>query len=334
MFLKKTLVLALGAAALGLSSVSIADPDYSSDDNIVSFPVVTIDETTTLHDVQLTLKPIEDGKPILFELTRVSPEQDNVFKFGTIINGGSEATPVASMGSGFGNFSVKMNGDGTATMNGFARLSNLKGVTGGHIHQMGAEGQNDTKILDLRGGDNFMIVPKDAQLDADQTAAFKAGKLYINIHTAANPSGEIRGNLASGIVRTVVGLLNGGEEVPAITTDAMGDSMMRVNLRTGGLKGYVNVKGAADATAAHIHAGKAGEKGAPFVTLEAFGNAMTMMDATGSVITMNSFRVPAGIELTVPQRKNVLRGNTYVNVHTTANPTGEVRGQLRRGPAD
>src|SRR4030095_1388602 len=35
----------------------------------------------------------------------------------------------------------------------------------------------------------------DAKLNADQMKAFKAGELYVNVHSAANPGGEIRRQL-------------------------------------------------------------------------------------------------------------------------------------------
>jgi hypothetical protein len=35
----------------------------------------------------------------------------------------------------------------------------------------------------------------EATLTAAQAADFTAGKMYFNIHTAANPNGEIRGQI-------------------------------------------------------------------------------------------------------------------------------------------
>jgi hypothetical protein len=45
-----------------------------------------------------------------------------------------------------------------------------------------------------KDGDTYKV-PAGAKLDADQLKAFKAGELYINVHSAANPGGEIRGQL-------------------------------------------------------------------------------------------------------------------------------------------
>ena len=43
-------------------------------------------------------------------------------------------------------------------------------------------------------GDTYNV-PAGAKLTAEQMASFKAGELYVNAHSAANPGGEIRGPL-------------------------------------------------------------------------------------------------------------------------------------------
>jgi len=46
----------------------------------------------------------------------------------------------------------------------------------------------------MRTADNMWSVPCVRPTDA-QYDAFKLGNLYVNVHSAANPSGEIRGQM-------------------------------------------------------------------------------------------------------------------------------------------
>jgi len=45
-----------------------------------------------------------------------------------------------------------------------------------------------------KNGDTY-TVPAGAKLSEAQYASFQAGNLYVNVHTAANPGGELRGQL-------------------------------------------------------------------------------------------------------------------------------------------
>src|SRR5579863_1535991 len=64
-----------------------------------------------------------------------------------------------------------------------------------HIH-VGAPGVAGPPIITLtKGADGTWTVPPGSKLTDDQYASFKAGNLYVNIHSAAHPPGEIRGQL-------------------------------------------------------------------------------------------------------------------------------------------
>ena len=68
-------------------------------------------------------------------------------------------------------------------------------ATAAHIHT-GAAGKNGPVIVPMtKSGDNGFTFAPGAKLSEDQMKAFKAGDLYINVHSAANPGGEIRGQL-------------------------------------------------------------------------------------------------------------------------------------------
>ena len=64
-----------------------------------------------------------------------------------------------------------------------------------HIH-VGAPGVNGPIIIPLtRIVDDVWSVPAGATLTDAQYDSYKAGNLYVNVHTAAHKGGEIRGQL-------------------------------------------------------------------------------------------------------------------------------------------
>lgn len=124
-------------------------------------------------------------------------------------------------------------------------------------------------------------------------------------------------------------MLTGGEEVPPVTTESTGVATLNV---TGpeSIDYSVNVTGMDKVTAAHIHSGPTGENGEVIVTLfkadsptgEISGN-LANGTITGSSLE-GQMQGTAVSDLV----KAMERGETYVNVHTEANPNGEIRGQV------
>src|SRR5665647_3099211 len=91
-------------------------------------------------------------------------------------------------------------GGGTITINADKSVSGsvtTTGVTGtmAHIH-IAAAGKNGPVIVPLtKSGDNTWSVPAGAKLTDEQYKAYEAGDLYVNVHSAANKGGDIRGQL-------------------------------------------------------------------------------------------------------------------------------------------
>jgi hypothetical protein len=68
-------------------------------------------------------------------------------------------------------------------------------ATAAHIHEAPA-GKNGPVIIPLtKGPDNTWSVGPGAKLTDAQYASYLAGNLYVNVHSAANKGGEIRGQL-------------------------------------------------------------------------------------------------------------------------------------------
>ena len=106
--------------------------------------------------------------------------------------------------------------------------------------------------------------------------------------------------------------LSGANEVPPVMTSASGGGTITI-ADDGAVSGSVSATGVAG-TAAHIHEGAAGANGPVIVPLTKDGD---------------TYKVPAGAKLTSAQMASYKAGNLYVNVHSAANPNGEIRAQLK-----
>ena len=105
------------------------------------------------------------------------------------LSGDQEVPAVQSSGSGSGAITINDDGSvsGSVTASGFT-------PTAAHIHE-GKAGTNGKVIVPFtKEGDKFSA-PAGAKLSADQMKAFKDGDLYVNIHSAAHPGGEVRAQL-------------------------------------------------------------------------------------------------------------------------------------------
>ena len=73
-------------------------------------------------------------------------------------------------------------------------ISGLSGpATAAHFHA-GEAGKNGAVVIPITGADKGSFEGSATLTDA-QEADLMAGKLYVNIHTAANKGGEIRGQV-------------------------------------------------------------------------------------------------------------------------------------------
>jgi CHRD domain-containing protein len=105
------------------------------------------------------------------------------------LTGTEEVPPLNVTGSGGG--TIRVSADGAVS--GSVNTTGVQG-TMAHIHQ-GAKGQNGPIIIPLTKNGDTYTVPAGAKLTDAQMQAFKAGQLYVNVHTARNKGGEVRGQL-------------------------------------------------------------------------------------------------------------------------------------------
>jgi len=107
-----------------------------------------------------------------------------------VLSGGQEVPPVTTSATGSGTITVAAD----QSISGKITTTGIKG-TAAHIH-VAAPGTNGPVIVPLtKDGENGWAVGPGAKLQDAHYQAFKDGNLYVNVHSAANPNGEIRGQI-------------------------------------------------------------------------------------------------------------------------------------------
>ena len=119
------------------------------------------------------------------------------------------------------------------------------------------------------------------------------------------------------------GPLTGAQEVPAVATSATGQGTAVISADGSTVTYLITYSGlSGTVAAAHIHTGAAGIAGGVILPLTAGPSPMT------GTLTAANFAA-SGTVTTFAQAVAAIRaGTTYFNLHTAANPGGEVRGQI------
>lgn len=159
--------------------------------------------------------------------------------------------------------------------------------------------------------------------------AMRSGNAYVVVFTKAFPDGAIRGHVlppnGSPLPELYASVLNGANERPnPVNTSATGNAYFEGDAFT--LRYHVTVSNITGVTAAHIHRGSSSEAGPVLRTLFAPSSPTETVNGT---LTSGSFAGTDADQITMDSLVVLMRnGNAYVNVHTTANPDGEIRGQV------
>jgi hypothetical protein len=274
--------------------------------------------------------------------------------FDAQLSGDNEVPAVASDGSGYA--SVTLSEDGSS-IDYRLYVNDLDDVVEAHIH-VGPVGENGPVAVFLFGpadppmpSDGLLAEGTITQADLmategvfDGTMAqlvelIRSGETYVNVHTTAYSSGEIRGQLALASFDFSASLA-GGNEVPPVSTEGTGLTTFSLNDSQTALDYTLITYGLEDTVQAHIHIGPAGENGPVVVFLfgpEASGVTQDGILAQGRITQGDLIPMPGVFDGTMATLIDHLRaGTAYVNVHTLANPGGEIRGQvegLQRGVA-
>jgi Cu/Zn superoxide dismutase len=239
----------------------------------------------------------------------------------TVMNAEQEVpAPSGDVSNARGTFSATLSrSDSGASISWQMSFSGLTGAAGAaHIHQA-ATGSPGPVVLALCGPCQSPLSGTGNVTEA-VADAIESGNAYVNVHTAANGPGEIRGQLAT--TAAVTTALNSRQERPRPkgnvrrATGTFTGTVVKLGtagtiawrLRFSGLTGR--------AAAAHIHIAPRGRAGPVAVSL--CGPCRNGARGTAN--------------LTAAVLRALETGRAYVNVHTGRNPAGEVRGQIRAVP--
>ncbi|GAB3168588.1 CHRD domain-containing protein [Telluribacter humicola] len=208
--------------------------------------------------------------------------------------------------------------------------NNLTGIpTGSHIHGKAARGSNAGILYDFTA-----MLPKttsgtfthSVQVDGNMLKQedLLNGLYYFNIHTAANPGGEIRGQIEfydQPFMVVKMGLpVEGSQEVPPRVTPATGSVDVIYNKNTKLLSYFITWRDlTGNPVGSHIHG--TAPRG---VNAGVQHDFTALLPAATSGAVSNSVLVD-GVKI---KETELLNGLYYFNIHTPTYPGGEIRGQI------
>ena len=234
------------------------------------------------------------------------------------LSGDQEVPAVTTNGQGVAAFTLNQTRDTLFVQAAVNRLSGP--ITDAHVHEgaPGVAGPVRTSLQFMIRGNRLSGYLTGASVAPAVLAKYLRGLYYINIHTAANPGGEIRGQILLETDAAFVANLTGGQENPAVTTPATGLGIFSLSQSQDKLKFRVVFDNLTSAlTVTHLHTGARGTNGPVVVDLLPF--------RSGNVIE-------GEITPTAAVLASLTQGLIYVNVHTATNGGGEIRGQVLSEP--
>ncbi len=233
-------------------------------------------------------------------------DDDNFTVRETKLSPTQEVEEVSSLATGTGVLTLNTDrGD----LSGVLTVSGVT-ATMAHIHA-GTAGTNGDVIVNLTpisGQTNQYRVPDNTVLTRAQIDAFKAGGLYLNVHSAAFPNGELRGQINREVQ---LARLSGLQELVQNKSTATGLGVIAVDPDSKRADVSITYAGLTP-TMAHLHTGAIGTKGDVLIDMAAAGAGQY----TGSQV------------LTDAQLADFRAKRQYFNVHSAAFPDGEIRGQI------
>ena len=135
--------------------------------------------------------------------------------------------------------------------------------------------------------------------------------------------------------KNFIATLSGGQEVPSVDTHARGVAIFQLNDDGTELKYKLIVSNIEDILMSHIHLGITGVNGPVVAWLYPDGPPPVLIPGrTNGILAEGTITADDLVGPLVGQPLSALldalnNDGAYVNVHTTATPGGEIRGQIR-----
>jgi hypothetical protein len=158
----------IGMAVVGLLSLAACNKEQTAD---------------------LSVLPPPSTEPLPAPAT---PAATELLTFGAQLSGSAEVPPLQNQASGTLEATLE---PGSLLLSWTLNHSGLSGpITGAHFHGPASAGQNASVVLPISGAADSPS-SGSVTLSAAQAAELRAGNWYLNLHTAAHPDGEIRGQV-------------------------------------------------------------------------------------------------------------------------------------------
>jgi hypothetical protein len=264
-------------------------------------------------------------------------QMDKGIAFHSFLTGDQEVPPVSTNAVGLAH--VSFNPIMDAVTYHIIAVGLNDSLTGAHLH-LGQPGIIGPVIVDLSANDTmdtFILNGEIDQLSIPDTLMqnLLTSNIYINLHTAPNPDGVIRGQMRRYLWEGFTYSMDGIQEIPSVVTSARGGGFAAINPEGSKLHFMLAADHLSDTTtAAHFHAAPAGEEGAAIFTLSPYLSELKdSVTGHGSVFGEGFWDDQSNPALDQAAVSLFTNDSIYINLHTSLAPNGEIRGQVLHGAA-
>ena len=241
-------------------------------------------------------------------------------------------------------FVANYNFGGPVTITGFQIRSSPAGQNGAVLLDSGISAASPVQSQTGSGTINIQLANPAGNAASGSLAAAIAqlrsnpNQLYVEIDTAANPAGALRGQLAVAQQSVAMALMSPFNETPILPGPASGTGTVIATI-TRGTSGAISsaevtldlnyqFTSLATMTALQVQQGAERTNGSPVIHVD-LGNIVVAI-GSGNVRQVVEADVTDPATVAMLEALFLDPSNYYLNVLTNANPTGALRGQLAR----